>query len=110
MCPGILSCLSLDLLGIRLLEQRCQLGAKLGQMIKQLRGCEVVRTGDTWVLINRCDPRLENIFPMGRDKIPQPCDRGDRRFPLTVMGNGPVPPDPISEVNTWVALLGRDIA
>jgi hypothetical protein len=42
MRPGILLRLSLDFLGVRLLEESSQLGAELWEMIKQLGIREIV--------------------------------------------------------------------
>jgi hypothetical protein len=55
--------LSLNILGIRPFEQSCKLGAELGEMIKQLCICKVVRSRNAWMLINGGDPGLENFFP-----------------------------------------------
>ena len=72
MRPGILPRLSLNILGIRLFQQSCQLRAELGEMIKQLCICKIVRSRDAWVLINSGDPGLEDLVPMGKDKVAKP--------------------------------------
>jgi hypothetical protein len=82
--PGILPRLSLDLLGIRLFEESCELRAKLGEMIKQLCIRKVGRSRDVWVLVDCSDPSLENLLLMGEDKISKPSDCWDRGPCLTV--------------------------
>ena len=104
MRPGILPRLSLDLLGIRLFEESCELRAKLGEMIKQLCICKIVRSRNVRVLINCSDPGLENLVPVGERKITKPSDCWDRGPCLIVKSDGRNPPDLISEVNTYLAL------
>jgi len=41
-------------------------------MIKQLCICKIVRSRDAWVLINSGDPGLEDLVPMGKDKVAKP--------------------------------------
>ena len=72
--PGILPRLSLDFLGIGLFEESCQLCAELGQMIKQLCICKIVRSRNVRVLINCSDPGLENLLPVGERKITKPTN------------------------------------
>ena len=72
MRPGILSRLSLDVLSIGLFEESCQLRAEFGQMIKQLRIGKIVRSRNAWVLIDGCNPALENLLPMREHKISEP--------------------------------------
>ena len=89
MRPGILPRLSLDLLGIGLFEESCQLRAELGQMIKQLCICKIVRSRNVRVLVNCSDPGLENMLPVGEYKFAKTRDCSDRRLPLTVMSDEP---------------------
>jgi len=56
------------------------------------------------VLIDRIDPGLENMLPVGEYKFAKTGDRSDRRLPLTVMSDERSPPNLISEVNTSAAL------
>jgi hypothetical protein len=46
-------------------EESCQLGAELGQMIKQLCVGKIVGTRNVRVLIDCSDPGLENLLPSG---------------------------------------------
>ena len=109
MRPGILPCLSLDFLGVRLLEESSQLGAELWEMIKQLRVRKIVRSGNVWVLIDCGDPGLENLVPMGEYKIAKTGDCSGCRLLLTVTSDGRNPPNLISEANTYLALHLKDI-
>ena len=84
MRPGILPSLSLDLVGIGLFEERRQLRAQLGQMIKQLCICKIVRSRNVWVLIDGSDPGLENLLTVGEYKVAKTGDCSDRRPALTV--------------------------
>jgi hypothetical protein len=101
---GILLRLSLDLLGIGLFEESCQLGAELRKMIKQLCIRKIVRRRNFRVLIDCSDPRLENLLPLGEYKVAKIDDCSDRRPPLIVTSDERNPPNPISEVNTCLAL------
>jgi hypothetical protein len=102
--PGILPSLSLDLLGIGLFEESRQLRAQLGQMIKQLCICKIVRSRNVWVLIDGSDPGLENLLTVGEYKVAKTADCSDLRPPLTVTSDERNPPNLISEVNTCAAL------
>jgi len=82
--PGVLLRLSLDLLGIGLFEESCQLRAELREMIKQLCIGKIVRGRNAWVLIDCSYPGMENLVPMGEYKVPKTCDCSDRRPALTV--------------------------
>ena len=104
MRPGILPSLSLDLLGIGLFEESRQLRAQLGQMIKQLCICKIVRSRNVWVLIDGSDPGLENLLTVGEYKVTKTADCSDLRPPLTVTSDERSPPNLISEVNTCAAL------
>ena len=104
MRPGILPRLSLDLLGIRLFEESCQLRAELGQMIKQLCIRKIVRSRNVRVLIDCSDPGLGNLLSVGECKVDKTGDCSDRRLALTVTSDEPSPPNLISEVNTCAAL------
>jgi len=101
---GILPRLSLDLLGIGLFEESCQLRAEFGQMIKQLCIRKIVRRRNVWVLIDGSDPGLENLLPVGEYKVANTGDCSDRRPPLTVTSDERSPPNLISEVNTCAVL------
>jgi len=102
--PGILPRLPLDLLGIGLFKENCQLRAEFREMIKQLWKRKIVRSRNVWVLIDCSDPRLENLLPVGEYKVAKTGDCSDRRPPLNVTSDERSPPDPISEVNTSAAL------
>ena len=104
MRPGILPRLSLDLLGIGLFEESCQLRAELGQMIKQLCIRKIVRSRNVRVLIDCSDPGLEDLLPVGEHKISKPRNWWDRILALIVTSDEPSPPNLISEVNTCAAL------
>jgi hypothetical protein len=105
--PGILPCLSLDLLGIGVFEESCQFCAKLGEMIKQLCIRKIVRSRNIRVTIDNSDPGLENLLPVGEYKVAKTgcCDR---RPPLTVTSDERNPPNLISEVNASVAPRLKD--
>ena len=104
MRSGILPRLSLDLLGIGLFEESRQLRAELREMIKQLCIRKIVRSRNVRVLIDCSYPGLENLVPVGEDKVAKPCDCSDRRPPLIVTSDERNPPNLISEVNTSAAL------
>ena len=104
MRPGILPCLSLDFLGIGLLEESSQLGAELWEMIKQLGIRKIVRSRNVRVLIDCSDPGLENLIPMGEYKIAKTRDCSGCRSLLIVTSDGRKPPNLISEVNSCAAL------
>ena len=84
MGPGILPRLSLDLVGIGLFEESCQLRAELREMIKQLCIRKIVRSRNVWVLIDSSDPGMENLVPVGEYKVAKTGDSSDRRPALTV--------------------------
>jgi hypothetical protein len=107
--PGILPRLSLDLLGIGLFEESCQLRAKLGEMIKQLCIRKIVRSRNVWVLIDSSDPGLENLLPVGEYKLAKTGACPNRRPSLTVTSDERNPPNLTSEVNTCAALGERII-
>ena len=69
----------------------------------------MIRTRNLRVLIDRGDPGLENLLPMGEYKISKPSHYCDRRLCLTVTSNERSPPNLISELNTHVALGKRII-
>jgi hypothetical protein len=106
----ILPRLSLDLLGIGFFEESCQFGAKLGEMIKQLRIRKIVRSRNVWVPIDCSDPGLENLLTVGEHKVAKTGDCSDLKLPLTVPSDERDPPNLISEVNTFAALGERIIA
>jgi hypothetical protein len=68
---GILPRLLLDIPGIGLFEERCQLRTELGEMIKQLCIRKIVRSRNAWMPIDCSDPGLENLLPMGEHKETQ---------------------------------------
>ena len=74
MRPGVLPRLPLDLLGIGMFEERSQLRAELREMIKQLRIGKIVRTRNVRVLIDRSDPGMENLVPVGEYKVAKSGD------------------------------------
>ncbi len=104
MRPGILPRLSLDLLGIGLLEESRQLRAELREMIEQLCIRKIVRSRNLRMLIDCSDPRLENLLPLGEYKVAKTGDCPDLKPPLTVTTDERSPPNLISEVNTRAAL------
>ncbi len=104
MRPGILPRLSLDFLGIGLFEESRQLRAELREMIKQLCIGKIVRSRNVWVLIDCSDPRMENLVPMGENKVAKTGDCSDRRPALTVTSDERSPPNLVSEVNPSAAL------
>jgi hypothetical protein len=57
------------------------------------------------VLINCSDPGLENLLPVGEHKVAKLRDCWDRRLPLIVTSDGRNPPNLISEVKTYAALV-----
>ena len=84
MRPGILPRLSLDLLGIGLFEEGRKLRAQLREMIKQLCIRKIVRSRNVRVLIDRCDPGLENLLALCEHKVAKSSDSWDRRPALIV--------------------------
>src|SRR5215472_299042 len=104
MRPGILSRLSFDRLGIGVFEESPQLGAELGEMIKQLRICKILRSRNVWVLIDGSDPRLENLLSTREHKIGKTSDCWARKLCLIVTNDGRSPPNLISDVNTCTAV------
>ena len=68
MRPGILLRLSLDFLSIGLFEESRELGAELGEMIKQLCVGKIVRGRNARVLLDSSDPGVENLVPVGEYK------------------------------------------
>ena len=74
MRPGVLPRLPLDLLGIGMFEERSQLRAELREMIKQLCIGKIVRTRNVRVLIDRSDPGMENLVPVGEYKVAKSGD------------------------------------
>src|SRR5262249_9219156 len=96
MCPGILPRLSLDSLGIRLFEERCQLGTELREMIEQLCVCKIVRRRNTRMLINCGDPGSENLIPVGGYILTTDSDRWESRFLLAETSDERIPPNLIS--------------
>ena len=109
MRPGILFCLSLDFLGIGLFEESRQFRAELWKMIKQLRICKIVRSGNVRVLIDRGDPGLENLLPMGEYKVAKTGDCAGRRLLLNGTSDERNPPTFVSGVNGYAALGQRII-
>ena len=104
MRPGILSRLLLNLLSIGVFEESRQFCAELGEMIKQLCISKVVRRRNVRVLIDGCDPGLENLLTLGEYKLAKTGDCFERRSPLTVTSDGRNPPNLISEANAYAAL------
>ncbi len=104
MRPGILPRLPLDLLGIGLFEESCQLRAELREMIKQSCIRKIVRSRNVRVLIDCTDPGLENLLTVGEYKVAKTGGCSDRRPPLTVTSDERSPPNLISEVNNSAAL------
>ena len=104
MRPGILLRLSFDFPGVGLFEESRQLGAELREMIKQLCIGKIVRSRNVWVLIDCSDPGLENLVPVGENKVAKTGDCSDRRLPLNVTSDERSLPNLISEVNTSAAL------
>ena len=74
MRPGVLPRLPLDLLGIGMFEERSQLRAELREMIKQLCIGKIIRTRNVRVLIDRSDPGMENLVPVGEYKVAKSGD------------------------------------
>ena len=93
MRPGILLRLSLDFLGVRLLEESSQLGAELREMIKELGIREIIRGRNARVPIDCSDPGLENLLPIGEDKVAKTGDCSDCRPALTVACDERNPPN-----------------
>jgi len=107
--PCILLRFSLDVLGIGLFEESCQLRAKLGEMIKKLCIRKIVRSRNLRVLIDRSDPGLKDLLPVGEHKVSKPSDGWDLRPALAVTSDERNPPNLISDVNTGAALAERII-
>jgi hypothetical protein len=55
-------------------EERSQLRAELREMIKQLCIGKIVRTRNVRVLIDRSDPGMENLVPVGEYKVAKSGD------------------------------------
>jgi hypothetical protein len=55
-------------------EERSQLRAELREMIKQLCIGKIVRTRNVWVLMDRSDPGMENLVPVGEYKVAKSGD------------------------------------
>jgi hypothetical protein len=105
--PCILPRLSLDVLGIRLLEESCQLRAKLREMIKKLCVRKIVRSRNLRVLVDRSDPGLKDLLPVCEHKVSKPSDGWDPRLALAVTSDERNPPNLISDVNTGAVLAER---
>jgi hypothetical protein len=102
--PGVLPRLPLDLLGIGLFEESRELRTQLREMIKKLCISKIFRSRNVRVLIDCIDPGLENLVPVGENKVAKTGDCFDRRLPLTVMSDERSPPNLVSEVNPSAAL------
>jgi hypothetical protein len=87
MRPGILLRLSFDLFSIGLIKESRELGAKLREMIEQLCVGKIVRSRNARMLLDRSDPGVENLVPVGEYKVTKIGDCSDRRPPLTVMSD-----------------------
>jgi hypothetical protein len=55
-------------------EERSQLRAELREMIKQLCIGKIIRTRNVRVLIDRSDPGMENLVPVGEYKVAKSGD------------------------------------
>jgi len=84
MRPGILLRLSLDFLSIGLFEESRELGAELGEMIKQLCVGKIVRGRNARVLLDSSDPGVENLVPVCEYKSTKIGDCSDCRPPVSV--------------------------
>lgn len=84
MRPGVLLRLSFDFLGVGLFEQSRELRTQLREMIKKLCIGKIVRSRNVWVLIDCSNPRLENLVPVGENKVAKTGDCSDRRLALSV--------------------------
>jgi hypothetical protein len=84
MRSGILLSLSFDFLGVGLFKQSRELRTQLREMIKKLCVGKIVRSRNAWVLIGCCNPGLENLVPVGENKVAKTGDCTDRRLPLSV--------------------------
>src|SRR5690242_13643072 len=62
-------CLSFNIRGIRALEGRCQLLAKLRKMIKELCVRQLVRSEYFRVSVDHSNPGLEDFFATAQHKI-----------------------------------------
>ena len=100
----ILLRLSLDFLGVWLFEESRQLRTEFGEMVEQLRISKIVRSRNVRVPIDCGDPGLENLVPVGENKVAETGDCSDRRLPLSVTGDERSPPNLISELNTSAVL------
>jgi hypothetical protein len=84
MRPGILLRLSFDFLGVGLFKQRRELRTQLREMIEKLCIGKIVRSRNVWVLIDCSNPGLENLVPVGENKLAKTGDCSDRRLALSV--------------------------
>ena len=87
MRPGILFRLLFDFLGVWLFKQRRELRTQLREMIKKLCIGKIVRSRNVWVLIDCSNPGLENLVPVGENKVAKTSDCSDRRLALSVTSN-----------------------
>ena len=87
MRPGILFRLLFDFLGVGLFKQSRELRTQLREMIKKLCIGKIVRSRNVWVLIDCSNPGLENLVPVGENKVAKTSDCSDRRFALSVTSN-----------------------
>jgi len=84
MRPGILLCFSFDFLGVGLFKQSRELRTQLREMIEKLCIGKIVRSRNVWVLIDCSNPGLENLVPVGENKVAKTGDCSDRRLALSV--------------------------
>ena len=73
-------------------------------MIEQLRICKIVRSRNVRVLIDLCDPGLENLLALCEHKVAKSSDSWDRRLALIVRSDKPNPSMRISDTNIGAAL------
>jgi hypothetical protein len=104
MRPGILLRLSFDFPGVGLFKESRELRTQLREMIKKLCIGKIVRSRNVRVPIDCSDPGLENLVPVGENKVAETGDCSDRRLPLSVTGDERSPPNLISELNTSAVL------
>jgi hypothetical protein len=84
MRPGILLRLSFDFLGVGLFKQSRELRTQLREMIEKLCIGKIVRSRNVRVLIDCSNPGLENLVPVGENKVAKTGDCSDRRLALSV--------------------------
>jgi hypothetical protein len=101
---GILFRFSFDFPGIGLFEEIRQFCAELWEMIKQLRICKIVGSGNVRVLIDCGDPGVENLFSVGVYEIAKTGDCVGRGLLLTGTSDERNPPNLASDGNGYMAL------